>query len=690
MCEKMSRTTRMGESEMPTKNTFVHFSEGMEKGILTRVVSCPSIMTDFEHSETPMLSLGKAPVMEDDNCSAASTSGQDSEDNSQGVCSMADAQSSGTWTRYNSPGQAGAEHSPEWGNAEASSIGPRHSSPPNLGITGVATPIMFTSPAPMGQTAPPSTVNAAPVPLGQTMPASVPMPQTAPMHAVNAVAVPVGQTMPASVPMPQTAPMHAVNAVAVQVGQTMPASVPMPQTAPMHAVNAVAVPVGQNMPASVPMPETAPMHAVNAVAVQVGQTMPASVPMPQTAPMHAVNAVAMQVGQTMPASMPMPQTAPMHAVNAAAVPVGQTMPASMPMPQTAPMHAVNAAAVPVGQNMPASVPMPQSAPGPAVQTDQTMPTVILAGLPVPASRQASAEKVQVEHVKQAAGSSHLDVGRFRSSRKQNLALQKRINKDLVLAGKKDSLEVLKVASKNLDVMNGVNLATAFHRIAKDTTDEVEVAECSAFSSMLAAAEHHAEQELAHRDGSLPANCCTIIAWSCAQLRLFKIPLFAKLARVATPRIRSCQPYEVTNLLWAFAEFYKFEQEAAANLSAELRSLLEGVADLFCGRTTGDFKVQVLTSALMSVSALPWDQSFSQTWLFNSTFHELASRWEELAPQGKAHVAVALERLRAKCHHFYGTVLNSGKQKFPVVAAALEAMTAERAGNQLVTGYFVQS
>ena len=641
----MSGTMHMGESEMPTKNTFVHFSDGMEKGIPTRAVSCPSIMTDFEHPETPMLSLSKASVMEDGDCSAASTSGQDSEDNSQGVCSMADAQSSGTWTRHNSPGQAGAEHSPEWGNAEASSIGPRHNSTPNLGITGVATPIMFTSPAPMPQTAPPSAVNVAPVPLGQTMPASVPMPQTAPMHAVNAAPVQAGQNMPASVPMPQTAPMHAVNAVAVQVGQTMPASVPMPQTAPMHTVNAVAVQVGQTMPASVPMPQTAPMHAVNAVAVQVDQTMPASVPMPET-PMHAVNAVAVQVGQTMPASVPMPQTT---------------------------MHAVNAVAVQVGQTMPASVPMPQSAPVPSVQTDQTMPTVILAGLqPVPASRQASAEKVQVEHVKQAAGSSHLDVDRFRSSRRQNLALQKRINKDLVLAGKKDSLEVLKVASRNLDVMNGVNLATAFHRIAKDTTDEVEVAECSAFSSMLAAAEHYAEQELAHRDGSLPANCCTIIAWSCAQLRLFKIPLFAKLARVATPRIRSCQPYEVTNLLWAFAEFYKFEQEAAANLSAELRSLLEGVADLFCGRTTGDFKVQVLTSALMSVSALPWDQSFSQTWLFNSTFHELASRWEELAPQGKAHVAVALERLRAKCHHFYGTVLNSGKQKFPVVAAGIRS------------------
>ena len=294
--------------------------------------------------------------------------------------------------------------------------------------------------------------------------------------------------------------------------------------------------------------------------------------------------------------------------------------------------------------------------------------------------------LQVVSVGQDSAGTQLQMEKTRTSKRQNLTMQKRINKDLVVAGRKNGFEVLKVATKNLDTMNGVNLATAFHRIAKGTTDEVEaVSGSSGFTSMLVAAERYAEQELTHRDGSLPANCCTIIAWSCAQLRLFQIPLFAKLAKVATPRIRSCQPYEVTNLLWAFAEFYKFEQDAAAELSTELRSLLDGVADLFCGRAAGEFKVQVLTSALMSVSAIPWDQSFSQTWLFNTTFHELASRWDEMAPQGKAHVAVALERLRVKCNHFCETVLSSGSQKFPTVVAELEAMAAERASNQLAAG-----
>ncbi|CAE7200990.1 unnamed protein product [Symbiodinium pilosum] len=654
------------EAKVPTKNTFVHFSDAskpMGTAILTRAVSCPSIMTDFEHpqrsrgsSADQMLSFSKASFVEDDNCSAASTSGQESDDNSQG----ADAESTGTWSRHNSPlnlGQGVAEipallsqsNSPVntgRGGAEPSSPLPEaagmHSptkSPQNLGsVFGVAIPIMLTPPvAPLPQTGPMHSVDSVAVQVGQTIPASMQVSQMGPM---DVVAVQVGQTVP----------MHAADAVALQVGQTGPLSMPMPQTAPMHDVDAVTMQVGQTMPASVPMPQTTP------VPVQVGQTGPSSMPMPQTAPMHAMDAVAMQVGQTIPASMCMPK----------ATPVPVQVPASMHLQQTAPMHAMDAVAMQVGHTMPASMSMPQSAPMHAVDTlpvplqaSQTMPAVLSAGLqPIQASRPASKEPTQVVSVGQASAGTQLQMEKARTSKRQNLTMQKRINKDLVVAGRKNRFEVLKVATKNLDTMNGVNLATAFHRIAKGTTDEVEaVSGSSAFASMLVAAERYAEQELA----------------------LFQIPLFAKLAKVATPRIRSCQPYEVTNLLWAFAEFYKFEQDAAAELSTELRSLLDGVADLFCGRAAGEFKVQVLTSALMSVSAIPWDQSFSQTWLFNTTFHELASRW------GKAHVAVALERLRVKCNHFCETVLSSGSQKFPTVVAELEAMAAERASNQLAAG-----
>lgn len=257
------------------------------------------------------------------------------------------------------------------------------------------------------------------------------------------------------------------------------------------------------------------------------------------------------------------------------------------------------------------------------------------------------------------------------------AQQKRINRELVAAGKRSSLQVLKVVARNLGQMNGVNLATSFHRISRAGEELLRVSSPGVFSSLLEMAEHFAEWELANRDASLPANCCTIIAWSCAQLRVFRPSLFAKLAAVATPQLHSCQPYEVTNLLWAFAEFYKFDQDTASDAAPELRALLDAVADVFSRRSHGDFKVQVLTSALMSVSSLPWDQSFSKTWLLSSTFQELSSRWEEMELEGQAQVAVALERLRVKCSPLFNSLISNAGQKFPAVKISLEAHALSR-------------
>lgn len=99
--------------------------------------------------------------------------------------------------------------------------------------------------------------------------------------------------------------------------------------------------------------------------------------------------------------------------------------------------------------------------------------------------------------------------------------------------------------------------------------------------------------------------------------------------------------------------------------------------VFSRRSHGDFKVQVLTSALMSVSSFPWDQSFSKTWLLNSTFQELSSRWEEMELEGQAQVAVALERVRVKCSPLFNSLLSSAGQKFPAVKISLEAHALSR-------------
>ena len=104
-------------------------------------------------------------------------------------------------------------------------------------------------------------------------------------------------------------------------------------------------------------------------------------------------------------------------------------------------------------------------------------------------------------------------------------------------------------------MNGINLATAFHRLARSRQGKHYV-DGSAFSAMLASAEYKAKREMEVHDGSLPANCCTIIAWSCATLRTFRESLFLALVKIASQNTQFCKTYEVTNLLWACAQYQK--------------------------------------------------------------------------------------------------------------------------------------
>ena len=144
----------------------------------------------------------------------------------------------------------------------------------------------------------------------------------------------------------------------------------------------------------------------------------------------------------------------------------------------------------------------------------------------------------------------------------------------------DACQVLRVSAMNLHLMNGVNLATAIHRLARaceGSKPSIEqVTSDSVFQLMLEMAECKAQQEFQLQDTSMPANCCTIITWSCAVLRIFVPSLLGVLARVASRRrgckmlqpknktqlkalhrwrdsfpdrsLTDCQPFEVTNML----------------------------------------------------------------------------------------------------------------------------------------------
>lgn len=99
-------------------------------------------------------------------------------------------------------------------------------------------------------------------------------------------------------------------------------------------------------------------------------------------------------------------------------------------------------------------------------------------------------------------------------------MQVKINKAL----QGNACSTLKLIRKELHRMNAVNLATSIHRIVRDRMpqgdEEIEI-----FNALLVVMEKQALRELSHHDGSMPANCATIIAWSCASLQAPWSPFF---------------------------------------------------------------------------------------------------------------------------------------------------------------------
>ena len=163
-------------------------------------------------------------------------------------------------------------------------------------------------------------------------------------------------------------------------------------------------------------------------------------------------------------------------------------------------------------------------------------------------------------------------------------------------------------------------------------------------SLVVAAERMVLQELENRDSQMPVKCCTIIAWSCASLRVFRNSLFKALARLATVSLEQCQSYEMTNIMWAFGELCKSRRQLSKDLKEDLRNLLEATCSVFIARPIG-WKLQVLMSALVSLTILPW-QPCSQL-LFTDIAKEVAGRQQELANEKTKPLAMAFHELRTK-------------------------------------------
>lgn len=211
-------------------------------------------------------------------------------------------------------------------------------------------------------------------------------------------------------------------------------------------------------------------------------------------------------------------------------------------------------------------------------------------------------------------------------------IHKVINRKLTDAAGKGGRGVLEVVRVELDHMNGVNLATALHRIARRCVENEaehsassqqaikEVLAHPAFPALLAAVERSSKESLAGREAEdiyMPAQCASIVAWSLAWLNLRQSKLFAVLGELAAPRLAEFKPYEVTNMLWAFAKLQEWNTQLFSAVAARLRE-----------RQKWEFKAQCLSVAAWSFTTMKWRDEP----LFLSMAEELSGQATLLKPQ----------------------------------------------------------
>eukprot|EP00930_Biecheleria_cincta_P068636 TRINITY_DN5624_c0_g1_i7.p1 TRINITY_DN5624_c0_g1~~TRINITY_DN5624_c0_g1_i7.p1 ORF type:complete len:403 (+),score=61.82 TRINITY_DN5624_c0_g1_i7:63-1271(+) len=220
--------------------------------------------------------------------------------------------------------------------------------------------------------------------------------------------------------------------------------------------------------------------------------------------------------------------------------------------------------------------------------------------------------------------------------------QKKINRKLArMPMSQEGVEkLLQLVSAKLLLMNGVNLATALHRLARCSLAGVPVGHSNFAHTMEAM---HAAVEKLIGSASLPPNCASIIAWSCAHMGKFRVSLFSSLAKLASCHLLDFQPQELTNIMCAYAEFFKHFPDFVDAGIAELFDLAER---RLRRRSAGEFKVQYLASAVISFGVLSQRGGSDRREICFNIAHELASRSKGAALSTRREVLDAFDALRS--------------------------------------------
>eukprot|EP00747_Dinoflagellata_sp_TGD_P154253 gnl/TRDRNA2_/TRDRNA2_177482_c0_seq10.p1 gnl/TRDRNA2_/TRDRNA2_177482_c0~~gnl/TRDRNA2_/TRDRNA2_177482_c0_seq10.p1 ORF type:complete len:868 (-),score=154.64 gnl/TRDRNA2_/TRDRNA2_177482_c0_seq10:277-2823(-) len=246
------------------------------------------------------------------------------------------------------------------------------------------------------------------------------------------------------------------------------------------------------------------------------------------------------------------------------------------------------------------------------------------------------------------------------------------------AGSGNVVWLLQVVQAHLDSMNLINFSTALHRISKlalgcstrtrnwildhECIRQLRVAvvkhvmmlnlshhqhgasACTPAIEGPPGLEHPAESadsfdkseapyhgnRFANSESVSDMRCLSIICWSCATLRIFEESLFSRVASVSKTRLAELKPFELSNMLWAFAK-----------LSLGHAALFEGVSYHLLRRRKGEFSLQCLSTIIWAFGTA----KVHNVPVFTSFATEISANAGTMAPLGIANTAWAFARVR---------------------------------------------
>eukprot|EP00928_Gymnodinium_smaydae_P084586 TRINITY_DN67850_c0_g1_i1.p1 TRINITY_DN67850_c0_g1~~TRINITY_DN67850_c0_g1_i1.p1 ORF type:complete len:671 (+),score=60.29 TRINITY_DN67850_c0_g1_i1:92-2104(+) len=185
-----------------------------------------------------------------------------------------------------------------------------------------------------------------------------------------------------------------------------------------------------------------------------------------------------------------------------------------------------------------------------------------------------------------------------------------INRNITtIADQGHVMKLFDVIFKHMLQMNGINLATAFHRVAKLAARSFEDAEAirahPVFERLLGMVVQHvtshslrsyiykaSQQSIVapfnDKSQEMPVQCLSIVSWSCASLRLKNQELLDCIIELVIPRLEMLKPFEVTNVAWAYSK-----------LAMQASDLFRSISALMMARKPGEFTPQCLSTLAWS-------------------------------------------------------------------------------------------